>query len=698
MSHPLPEAVEPTQDLTALMSLLSDRLRIELDDAHVEAALAQLPTDQPEAARLEHLAEALGMRIRWLIAPPTDAAELARPDLPVFGRSSTGVWWVLDGRGLGMVHALPVADPRGGRWLTLGALQQRVGSGAIRWGLVEPVLPAAALACPEGSRTPLQRLRSLLWIERADVAVVVLYGVVAGLLSLATPLAIQVLINWLAFGALLQPIVLLGLALSVCLGLAATLQLLQRLGVETIERRLFVRTVADLAARLSRVRIEALDGLSGPELANRFFDVLTLQKAASTLLLDGLTALLQVTVAVGILALYHPWLLLFDLLLLLGMGLALVPLGRGAQQTAIAESKAKYAVAAWIEEVARHPGALRSDDSALAEGRADQLARRWLGTRRDHFRVFLRQFAGVQALQVVMSAVLLVTSGALVLRGQLTLGQLVAAEFIVTTALLGFAKFADKLDTVYDLLAGVDKLGALLDLPPEAPMGLSSSAVGPAAVQLQGASLRYPGGGGLPAIDLHLAAGSHTTILGDPGTGKSSLAQLVIGERPPSAGVVRRDGLDLRALRPRARHHRAVLVRPGDLLAGSVRDNVALGRSGVPDARVWEVLDEVGLKHRIEALPAGLDTQLSPTGAPLSEADRRALLVARAVATAPRLVVVDGLLDGLPAPQRGRLLGVLGPADAPWTLLLLTSDPSVPTPDTHTLSLHAGGLDARPSA
>ena len=697
-SEPLgpPGIPGPPPASAELMLLLAERVGVSIQDVSLEAALAQLPPTEPEPVRIEGLAAALGLRVRWLIAPTADAAALARPDLPVFGRSVSGVWWVLDGRAPGLVHALPVADPRGPRWLTVGALSQRVGGGVVRWGLVEPVLPAAALACSGGSRSPLQRLRALLWIERADIAVVVLYGVVAGLLSLATPLAIQVLINWLAFGALLQPIVLLGLTLSICLGLAAALQLLQRLGVETIERRLFVRAVADLTARLARVRLDALDGLSGPELANRFFDVLTLQKAASTLLLDGLTALLQVTVAVLILALYHPWLLLFDLLLLLGMATALVPLGRGAQQTAIAESKAKYAVAAWIEEIARHPAVLRTDGSELAEDRADQLAQRWLSTRRDHFRVFLRQFAGVQALQVVMSAVLLVASGALVLRGQLTLGQLVAAEFIVTTALLGFAKFADKLDTVYDLLAGIDKLGALLDLPTEPPTGLWGGAEGPAAVQLQGVTLRYPGPAELPRLDLHLAPGSHTTIVGAPGTGKSALAQLVLGERAPSTGVARRDGMDLRRLRPRARHHRAVLVRPGDVITGSVRDNVALGRDGVSDERVWLVLGEVGLRERIEALPLGLDTMLSGLGVPLSTADRCALLVARAVVASPRLVVVDGLLDGLPADRRRRLLDVLRRSGSSWTLLLLTCDP--PPPDMRSLTLHPGGLDEHPPA
>lgn len=664
---------EPAPTYEVLAELLDVLLaRMGLSGDPVEAARGVEGEGAHE--RLEQAASAVGIRVRWLVAPVEDAAALARPDLPVVGLSETGSPWVLDRRMPGWVHVVPVADPRSARWMTVRALARRFGSGAQRWGLAEPVLPASPLAAADGSRSPMRRLGSLLWAERRDVGVVMLFGVVAGLLSLATPLAIQVLINWLAFGALLQPIVVVGGALFLCLALAALLQLLQRVGVETIERRVFVRTVADLSARLSRVRVQALDGLSGPELANRFFDVLTLQKAAGTLLLDGFSALLQVLVAVLVLGLYHPWLLVFDLFLLVGMAFVLLPLGRGAQRTAIKESKAKYEVAAWIEEVARHPMVLRLDGSQLADGRADVLARKWLQTRHDHFRVFLRQYAGGLGFQVLISASLLVTAGALVLDGELTIGQLVAAEFVVTTALLGFAKFTDKLDTVYDLLAGVDKLGTLLDLPIERPTGGAGAAGGPTAVAVEGVSHRYETGEGLAPVDLELAPGSRTVVVGGPGSGKSTLASIVTGIREPSIGMVRHDGTDVALLRPAARFRGVIKVCGSDLVAGTVRDNLTLARPGITEPDLWRVLEAVGLRGRVERLPGGLDHVLGPTGAPLAVPEQRALLVARAIVGRPRLLVADGVLDGVPPAQRAVLYRLLTEPTAPWTLLLLTHD------------------------
>ncbi len=679
-----------------LVEVLASSMTLEYDPVLIETAVAEVDPTASWAVQVDDVLAAAGLRVRWMVAPLEDAARLARPDLPVIGRSPSGTVWVLDGRGLGYTHGIPIADPRGPRWMGRKALVARIGNEARTWGLVEPILPAAPLACPDGSKTPVQRLWSLMWVERSDVAVVMLYGAVAGLLSLATPLAVQVLIDWLAFGALLQPVIILGVALFVVLLLAAALQLLQRISVESIERRVFVRTVTDLSTRLSRVRIEALDGLSGPELANRFFDVLTVQKAAGTLLLDGFTALLQVGVAVLLLGLYHPYLLVFDLFLIAGMLFVLVMLGRGAQETAIQESKKKYAVAAWIEEVARHPMVLRQDASRLAETRADDLSRAWLTKRRGHFRVFMRQYAGVQVLQVLMSTVLLVASGALVLEGELTIGQLVAAEFIVTTALLGFAKFADKLDTFYDLLAGVDKLGNLLDLPPERSTGLGIHGSGAAVqVELQRATFEYSSGGGLPPVDLVLPAGSRTMVYGAPGSGKSTLAAVVVGLRPPRAGVVRHDGVDIAQLRPEARYRGVMKLAQPDSLAGSIFDNITLGRPGLSLSTAWDALDRVGLRRRVEALPDGIQTLLDSDGSPLSDAERRTLLVSRAIVRAPRLLVLDGLLDGLPPTTKHRLTKLVADPHAPWTLLVTTSESNDFDPSFRSLNLGPGGLDER---
>ncbi len=199
--------------------------------------------------------------------------------------------------------------------------------------------------------------------------------------------------------------------------------------------------VTDLGYRLPRVHVESFDRNHGPELVNRFFDVLTVQKAGATLLHDGIAVILQTMIGLLILAFYHPLLLAFEVVLVISITFVLFVLGRGGVRTAIIESKAKYAVAASLEEIARHPLSFKqAGGPELARGRADALAASYVEARRKHYRVVFRQIVSSLAMQVFAATVLLTLGGWLVIHGQLTLGQLVAAELIVSIVLASFAK------------------------------------------------------------------------------------------------------------------------------------------------------------------------------------------------------------------------------------------------------------------
>jgi putative ABC transport system ATP-binding protein len=125
--------------------------------------------------------------------------------------------------------------------------------------------------------------------------------------------------------------------------------------VEALQQRLFVRAVADIARRLPRVDVGGVPAESGPELVNRFFDVVMIQKAAAALLLDGVSVALQAGVGMVLLAFYHPLLLAFDIVLLIALtALIMVPL-RGAIRSSLKESSCKYETVAWLEEGRAQP-------------------------------------------------------------------------------------------------------------------------------------------------------------------------------------------------------------------------------------------------------------------------------------------------------------------------------------------------------
>ncbi len=682
----------PGDNLEALLRHLLEVTGQESSDVYLQTALREARGDWMQM--LDLALPVVGLQVRWMSGSVSQIGDELRVELPLVTwiDGPGGGWAVVRARHLGRPEVVHFGRTRRRATLDLRAL---FGDEPRSWGRIVPLLPASAME-PEPEASPIARALGLLKAERRDILAVVLLAIGLGLFSLATPLAIQLLINWLAFGALLQPIVSLGIGLLLCLTLMAGLRAVQRQAIEVVQRRIFVRSVTDISARLSRMRIEALDRAHGPELANRFFDVVTLLKSVSSLLLDGLSAALQALAGAILLAFYHPALLAFDAVAVFLVGLALVPLGRGAIRTAIVESKRKYAIAAWLEELAGRPLALRTGGGRLGELEADRLTHAWLTARERHFHVYFRQYVGLQVVLVLLPVLLLVLTGWLVLEGQLTLGQLVAAEFVVTAALAGILKFTEKLETVYDLLAGVDKVGQLLDLPLETPRGGAHDATGPAQLYLNDVDVAI---GGLPpvltAVELRLPAGARHAILGSAGTGKTLLAEVVIGARRPLRGTVCLDGVPMESIRPRVLADLAILLRPGGVFAGTLRDNLTLG-ARISDIEVWEVLTAVGIAGRIRKLPEGLDTPILHEGRPLATTDLAGVIVARALLAQARLVVVDGLFDGLPAEWRERWLKLLADPNAPWTLLLFTRDVRIAQGMSSLSEIREGTLHARP--
>ncbi len=563
----------------------------------------------------------------------------------------------------------------------------------------------ATLEAAEHATPPLRRLMQLIAPERHDVGVVITFSVLVGLLTLAVPIAVQALVNFVAFGGLVQPLLILSAVLFAFLALAGFVRTIKTYAVEMIQRRLFVRTAHELAHRLPRVRMSEYDRHHGPELVNRFFEVLTLQKAGSILLLDGIGVALQSCIALVILAFYHPFLLAFDIVLVGVVALILFVVGRGGVATAIAESRAKYAVAAALEEIARNPLTFKSlGGMQYAAGRTDRLAVDYVQARQAHFRIVLRQIVGAVLLQAVAGTALLLVGGWLVIQGQLTLGQLVAAELIVASMLAAFAKFGKQLESFYDLLAGVDKLGQLLDLQLDlARAGTADGGSGPAGLLVHDVSYAFPGRPPIiQGLSLQVEPGERVCVFGTQGSGKSTLAELLYGVRTPAHGYLALDGDDYRDLGSESLRSAVALVKGFEVIEASIFENVRLGRSEIDRAMVREALDRVGLLDEVRLLPDGIETPLNAQGRPLSGGQLRRILIARAIVARPRLIVVDGLLDDLDADATRQVLQALFHPDRSWTVVVLSHAPHMPPGFDRQLQLsalyQAGDTDASVTA
>lgn len=528
---------------------------------------------------------------------------------------------------------------------------------------------------------PARRLQAWIRLESEDSWVVVIYTAAIGLISLVVPVAVQAVVNTIAFGTLLQPLAVLTTLVFLGLLAVAWLNAYRQYVVEMIQRRIFARLAGDVADKLVRVEPRFFDRYHGPELVNRFLEVVTVQKSGAALLLDGLTVVVQTLIGMILLAVYHPFLLAFDVLLLLSLLAVLFPMGAGAIPTAVKESKAKYALLAWLEELARHQIAVKSRAGlVLALERTNELAKDYLHHRGAHFRILLRQIVGTYALQAFASATLLGVGGWLVIDRQMTLGQLVAAELVVALVTSGITKFGKHLEQFYDLMASLDKLGYLTDLPAEREGGEPlPRRSGAAALRLVNATIHSGDSRVLiERVSLTAESGARIGLLGATGSGKSTLLDVLYALRTPAEGHVEIDGADYRELRLDDLRDQIALVREPQIFEGSVLENLRLGKEELTAERARQALEEVGLLNHVLEMPEGIHSRLATGGAPLSAGQAIQLELARALAHEPRVLVLDECLDRLEdLPERSRLLDLVFGPRGRWTVIVASHNAEI---------------------
>ena len=582
----------------------------------------------------------------------------------------------------------------GGRERRLGLgsqeVKQLLGTGPIQTITLEPRLQLEPLSrSATGTGSPWARLRALMALEASELGGLVLYAVILGAASLAVPIAVQVLVNTIALGSLLQPLVVLAALLLGVLTVSGTVQVIESYAAEVLQRRMFVRVAEDFARRLPEATYQVYGEQNIRELATRFFEVVSVQKSMGKLLLDGLTLALQTAVGLLLLGFYHPLLLAFDVALLLALS-AVVGLGYGAVSTAVDESAAKYRTAAWLQTVAAQPLLFkRASGAVFASVRADALTRAYLGTRRRHYRRVLRQLIGGVGVQVLTLVALLGLGGWLVIEGELTLGQLVAAELVVGMIVAGFAKLGRQFETGYDLLAALDKLGHVLDLPRDV-RAHAQSPQDPLGLELCGVTVQADPRAALEGVHARIEPGARVRLTGGTERQRRVLLELLAGIVPSEAGVLRALGTPADVWHPAQLRECALLVGPGDFVEGTVLDNLRVVDPSLDEDAAMNALRAVRLSERVAELPAGLRTQVLSVGSPFTPSEVARLALARALVASPGLLVLDHALDaiGLDGGEHQEVLDRFLSPKAPWTVIATSDDPKVRARLTGTIDLN----------
>jgi ABC-type bacteriocin/lantibiotic exporter with double-glycine peptidase domain len=525
--------------------------------------------------------------------------------------------------------------------------------------------------------SPFKLVVELLFSEAKEVGVIATYQVAVGILSLTIPIGVQAVVNTIAFTQLMQPVIFISLAVLTGQIMGAVLRVIQVIMVEKLQRRLFSYIGMELAFRLPRMSRQVETRL--PEMVNRFFDIVTVQKSVSSLIMEGFSLFLQMIIGLLLLAFYHPILLAFDFVLVVCILFILFVLGRGAVKTSVKESKEKYRVAAWLEEISSKRVTFSSKSARFfALERANDFVGEYLTAREFHFKIVLRQVVGFLSLQAFANTALLFIGVWLITKNQLSIGQLVAAEIVVSTVLYSMARFQKHLESYYDLLAALDKISAVMNLPTEKTGGDISLAKGPALIEVRKVEYIYPSYKKVfGPITFTIKPGEKIAIHGSNGSGKSTLLDILYGFKRTTSGAVLFNGDDISSLEPEMYRERVGLVRGIEVVNGPILKNMRLSKPTASLKEIKSVLNTVGILDDIFALPDGLDTLLSDEGSPFSVAQMKRLMLAKALLAEPSLLLVDEAFDGLDDKTKFQVLDVVLSKESSLSVLITSQHPEV---------------------
>lgn len=544
--------------------------------------------------------------------------------------------------------------------------------------------------------TPWQRLLGLLKLEKKDIFQIFYYAIFGGVVTLSLPLGIQAIINLIQGAQVSTSWVVLVIVVTLGVVFSGALQLMQLRIIETIQQRIFLRASFELSYRFPKIKMSELRNYYPPELANRFFDTLTIQKGLSKILIDVPTAVLQILFALILLSFYHPFFIVFGILLLLLIYIVFKFTAQKGLETSLIESKNKYKVAHWIQEVARTMVSFKlSGNTNLAMSKNDSLVSEYLEARENHFKILILQFTQMIGFKVIVTASLLLIGGALVLSQEMNIGQFVAAEIIILLIIASVEKLIIGLESFYDILTSIEKIGQVVDKEIEPQEGERPVFKDGLTVELEDVSYGVESREKhiLKNISLTLKPKSRILIFGESGAGKSSLLRLISGVIEPTSGNIYVNNLSLNSLY--LNHYRSQLglsLSDESPFEGSIRDNLVFGNINVKDDIIYEALAIVGLTQFLKEQPHGLNTVLYPEGRQMSYTIAKKIILARAIIKQPKILILEDPLDQFNLDETVDIINYLTDTKRPWALIVVSSKKSWRTNCNQIITLEKGEI------
>lgn len=548
-------------------------------------------------------------------------------------------------------------------------------------------------------KLPFRRFIKMLKVDKQDIFSIYIYAIFNGLVSLSLPLGVQAIINLITGGQVstswivLVTIVVLGVILN------GVMQVMQMSISENIQQKLFARSAFDFAFRIPRIKLSALDGHYAPELMNRFFDTLTIQKGISKILLDFSSAILQVLFGMILLSIYHSYFILYSAILLVIVFVIFRYTVKNGLITSLKESTYKYKVAHWLQELARAQDTFKmAASSNLPLEKTDESVYGYLKYRKNHFRILVIQFVNLISFKVIMIAGLLIVGGLLVINQQMNIGQFVAAEIIILMIVTSVEKLMTLIETVYDVLTSVEKMGSITDMPLDCDLGedIDLSKSEGFHIDIENLSYSFTKDSTnevLKDLNLTIKPGEKICLSGFNGSGKSMLLKHLGGMYDSYSGNILFNQVSMKNWKNNElRSEIGSCYSKAEIFAGTIFENITLGKSNISKIDVEKVAAIMGFNSYVDSLEEGYDTLLIAEGKNIPKSVRLKIIMARSIVVESRLILLGDLINQLNETDRNQFITYV--LSLKSTVIVTSNNPAVAELFERVLVLNRGELIA----
>jgi ABC-type bacteriocin/lantibiotic exporter with double-glycine peptidase domain len=529
------------------------------------------------------------------------------------------------------------------------------------------------------SLTPLKRFINLLKLDKKDIYQVFFYAIFSGIVSLSLPLGIQAIINLIQGGRVSLSWIILVLVVILGVAFNGVLKLMQLRITESIQQKIFIRSSFEFSYRFPKIKYTEFNNSYPPELANRFFDTLTVQKSVAKLILDYSESLLQIIFGLLLLSIYHPLFILFGIILFIVLFLIFRVSFQPGLKTSLKESKYKYKVANWIQEIARNYFGFKNKiETEYALSKNDLLVAEYLKSRESHFQIIKQQFIQLIGFKILISAGLLLIGGYLVINQQINIGQFVAAEIIILLIINSVEKIIVGLETFYDLLTSIEKIGQIVDMDLEENTTEEHNyCFKNILFEIDNLNFSFPDSNKkiINNISLKINQGENIYLAGKNGSGKTTFLRILAGLIQTNTNSIYINDENYKRINiAQYRSQIGVITAGQSTFAGTIYENITFNNKSIQPERLKWVLEKIKLTDEIKQLSNGLDEMLLADGKQLSSSTSQKILLARAIINYPTILFLEEPFEKMDREQANEIIDFIVSKENNWTVIVTSKN------------------------